>query len=226
MLQFLFDNKKKNKIQIHTHTRTCCNTNKWYKNSVVVLNCFFNFVFNYNCRINASDEYVVPAVEWYGIMEIDVKQRRQNQRNRRRERAQRMQAERDKDVAIGGSGGGVVGGGNGASTTGAGAGIDPDSGEEDVAAAGGGGAPHVRDKPPRPPLRRKKPKEPSPLLEEDIIDGFSILGFKSYEDLEVSKNLFKYFELKLGHISFGIILILILTYEDIHTFKYLLLEKS
>lgn len=119
---------------------------------------------------------MVPAVEWYGIMEIDVKQRRQNQRNRRRERAQRMQAERDKDVAIGGSGG--VGGASAA-------GIDPDSGEEDVTTATGG-APHVRDKPPRPPLRRKKPKEPSPLLEEDIIDGFSILGFKSYEDLEVS----------------------------------------
>lgn len=73
-----------------------------------------------------------------------------------------MQAERDKDVAIGG----------------AGAGADPDSAEEDA-------APHVREKPPRPPLRRKKPKEPSPVLEEDIIDGFSILGFKSYEDLEV-----------------------------------------
>lgn len=99
-------------------------------------------------------------------MEIDVKQRRRNQRNRRRERAQRMQAERDKDVAIGG----------------AGAGADPDSAEEDA-------APHVREKPPRPPLRRKKPKEPSPVLEEDIIDGFSILGFKSYEDLEVRYKL-------------------------------------
>lgn len=81
--------------------------------------------------------------------------RRSKQRNRRRERAQRMQAEREKDVV-----GGV-----------------PDSAEEDGSL--------VREKPPRPPLRRKKPKEQSPLLEEDIIDGFSILAFKTYEDLEV-----------------------------------------
>lgn len=95
-------------------------------------------------------------IELFKAMEIDVK-RRKKQRNRRRERAQRMQAERDRDV--GGAG-------------------DPDSAEEDSSV--------VREKPSRPPLRRKKPKEPSPLLEEDIIDGFSILGFKTYEDLEVS----------------------------------------
>lgn len=86
--------------------------------------------------------------------------RRSKQRNRRRERAQRMQAEREKDVV-----GGV-----------------PDSAEEDGSL--------VREKPPRPPLRRKKPKEQSPLLEEDIIDGFSILAFKTYEDLEVRRTLF------------------------------------
>lgn len=39
-------------------------------------------------------------------------------------------------------------------------------------------------KPPRPPLRRKKTKEA--IYDEDIIDGFAILAFKSYEDLEVS----------------------------------------
>lgn len=35
-------------------------------------------------------------------------------------------------------------------------------------------------------------EEESPLLEEDVIDGFSILAFKSYEDLEVRRrgNLF------------------------------------
>lgn len=93
-------------------------------------------------------------------MEIDVK-RRKKQRNRRRERAQRMQAERDRDVGVAG---------------------DPDSAEEDSSV--------VREKPSRPPLRRKKQKEPSPLLEEDIIDGFSILGFKTYEDLEVNKKIF------------------------------------
>lgn len=50
---------------------------------------------------------------------------------------------------------------------------DGDSGDEDVIPA----------KPPRPPNRRKKSKEP--LCEEDIIEGFSILQFRTYEDLEV-----------------------------------------
>lgn len=45
----------------------------------------------------------------------------------------------------------------------------------------------VREKPQRPPNRRKKSKEA--LVEEDIIDGFAILGFKCYEDLEVSETL-------------------------------------
>lgn len=54
---------------------------------------------------------------------------------------------------------------------------DGDSGDEDVIPA----------KPPRPPNRRKKSKEP--LCEEDIIDGFSILQFRTYEDLEVSENI-------------------------------------
>lgn len=89
-------------------------------------------------------------------MEIDVKQSKQ--RNKRRERAQRMQAERDKDA----DGVGIV---------------DGDSADEDS------------KKPIRPPQRRKKAnifKEPSPILEEDVVDGFAILSFKSYEDLEVS----------------------------------------
>ncbi|CAH1116333.1 unnamed protein product [Phaedon cochleariae] len=51
--------------------------------------------------------------------------------------------------------------------------LDGDSGDEDVIPA----------KPPRPPNRRKKSKEP--LCEEDIIDGFAILQFRSYEDLEL-----------------------------------------
>lgn len=41
--------------------------------------------------------------------------------------------------------------------------------------------PLVRPKPPRP---RKKNKDP--LFEEDLLDGFAMLAFKSYEDLEVS----------------------------------------
>lgn len=50
---------------------------------------------------------------------------------------------------------------------------DGDSADEDI----------VREKPQRPPNRRKKSKES--LVEEDIIDGFAILGFKTYDDLEV-----------------------------------------
>lgn len=42
----------------------------------------------------------------------------------------------------------------------------------------------AREKPQRPPNRRKKSKEPQ--FEEDIIDGFAILAFRTYEDLEVS----------------------------------------
>lgn len=43
-------------------------------------------------------------------------------------------------------------------------------------------------KPHRPPIRRKKTKEPT--FEEDIIDGFAILAFRSYEELEVSRPYF------------------------------------
>lgn len=52
----------------------------------------------------------------------------------------------------------------------------PDSGDDDENV--------VREKPQRPHNRRKKNKEP--LVEEDIVEGFSILQFRSYEDLEVS----------------------------------------
>ncbi|VVC89298.1 unnamed protein product, partial [Leptidea sinapis] len=52
---------------------------------------------------------------------------------------------------------------------------DGDSGEDESPA---------REKPPRPPARRKKSKEP--LGEEDIIDGFAIMAFRTYEDLEAT----------------------------------------
>lgn len=113
-------------------------------------------------------------------MEIDVKQSKQ--RNKRRERAQRMIAERDKDAASDGAAtsGGPTAGGPGSMGAGGpgGCGLDPDdSADEDM--------PVSREKPPRPTVRRKrKEKDPSPVLEEDIIDGFAILAFKSYEDLE------------------------------------------
>jgi len=86
---------------------------------------------------------------------------RTQQRNRRRERAQRIQAERDnkKSAEVGGK-------------------INDDSADESP----------TRQKPSKPPNRRKKAKEP--LYEEDIVDGFAILAFKSYEDLEVSPDHF------------------------------------
>ncbi|XP_060803106.1 autism susceptibility gene 2 protein isoform X2 [Amyelois transitella] len=52
---------------------------------------------------------------------------------------------------------------------------DGDSGEDESPA---------REKPPRPPARRKKSREP--LGEEDIIDGFAIMAFRTYEDLETA----------------------------------------
>ncbi|XP_060523223.1 autism susceptibility gene 2 protein homolog isoform X2 [Cylas formicarius] len=79
------------------------------------------------------------------------------QRNRRRKRAQRMQQELKETKA------------NKANAD--------ESEAEDV----------IPKKPPRPPNRRKKQKEllKEPLCEEDIVDGFSILQFRSYEDLEL-----------------------------------------
>ncbi|OWR44021.1 hypothetical protein KGM_206481 [Danaus plexippus plexippus] len=54
---------------------------------------------------------------------------------------------------------------------------DGDSGEDESPA---------REKPPRPPARRKKSREP--LGEEDIIDGFAIMAFRTYEDLEKTSH--------------------------------------
>lgn len=111
-------------------------------------------------------------------METSVKSTKQ--RNKRRERAQRMQAEREKDAD--GVGADVI--------------ADGDDSDDDSR----------KKSPIRPPQRRKKAassnavannnikdnnnstqfKEPSPILEEDVVDGFAILSFKTYEDLEVS----------------------------------------
>uniref|UniRef100_A0AAR5QAP4 Uncharacterized protein n=1 Tax=Dendroctonus ponderosae TaxID=77166 RepID=A0AAR5QAP4_DENPD len=79
------------------------------------------------------------------------------QRNRRRKRAQRMQQEL-KDTRA-----------NKANAD--------ESEAEDV----------IPKKPPRPPNRRKKQKDllKELLCEEDIVEGFSILQFRSYEDLEL-----------------------------------------
>lgn len=134
-------------------------------------------------------------------MEIEAKQR--SQKNRRRERAQRMLAQRESlatakqqqqqqqsqqsrqrppnDEE------------------------DSHSGEDEDPAGGGGGlgakTGHPRDghsrppRPPRPPRPRKKSSlaaanQKEPPFEEDIIDGFAILGFRTYEELEVRGTIF------------------------------------
>ncbi|XP_059480502.1 autism susceptibility gene 2 protein homolog isoform X2 [Neocloeon triangulifer] len=80
---------------------------------------------------------------------------RTQQRNRRRERAQRIQAERDIKKS-------------------AEVKLNADDSADDESP--------TRHKPTKPPNRRKKTKEP--VYEEDIVDGFAILAFRSYEDLE------------------------------------------
>jgi hypothetical protein len=44
----------------------------------------------------------------------------------------------------------------------------------------------IKVKPPRPPRKKVKETLKEALYEEDIIEGFSFVGFKTYEDLEVS----------------------------------------
>lgn len=106
---------------------------------------------------------------------MEIDVKHSKQRTKRRERAQRMQAERDNVV------------------DGVGLAEDPDSADEDS------------KKPIRPPQRRKKiVKEPSPILEEDVVDGFAILSFKTYEELEVSG---------IFYIKFGICLCRVQTHK-------------
>lgn len=45
-------------------------------------------------------------------------------------------------------------------------------------------SPPVRQK--RPPTRKKRIKEP--VFQEDIVDGFAFLCFKTYEDLQVGPS--------------------------------------
>lgn len=53
-----------------------------------------------------------------------------------------------------------------------------DSGEEDEISA--------KEKAPRPPPPNRRKKKEIALFDEDVVDGFAILSFKSYDDLEVS----------------------------------------
>ena len=77
--------------------------------------------------------------------------------------------------------------------------------------------PLVRSKP------RKKCKEPS--FEEDIVDGFSVLSFKTYDDLEVS---FYYFNLVIGDVNIDKFpqLISMITIKKILHYKKLMVNKS
>jgi len=53
-----------------------------------------------------------------------------------------------------------------------------DSGEEDELS--------TKEKAQRPPPPNRRKKKETTLFDEDVVDGFAILSFKSYEDLEVS----------------------------------------
>jgi hypothetical protein len=43
----------------------------------------------------------------------------------------------------------------------------------------------IKVKPPRPPRKKVRETLKEALYEEDIIEGFSFVSFKTYEDLEV-----------------------------------------
>uniref|UniRef100_A0A1B6L2Q1 Uncharacterized protein n=1 Tax=Graphocephala atropunctata TaxID=36148 RepID=A0A1B6L2Q1_9HEMI len=47
----------------------------------------------------------------------------------------------------------------------------------------------TREKPQRPPPPSRRKKSKDPVFEEDVIDGFAILSFKTYEDLESTVRL-------------------------------------
>jgi len=55
-----------------------------------------------------------------------------------------------------------------------------DSGEEDEIS--------IKEKAQRPPPPNRRKKKETALFDEDVVDGFAILSFKSYEDLEVSDS--------------------------------------
>ena len=46
----------------------------------------------------------------------------------------------------------------------------------------------IKVKPPRPPRKKVRETLKEPLYEEDIIEGFSFVSFKTYDDLEVRKD--------------------------------------
>jgi hypothetical protein len=101
--------------------------------------------------------------------------RQRSQRNKRRERAQRMLLERRQrlnceerfdDGAVKSGIGCFPGKARGV-------GVDSDAEDGPIARSA---------RPPRPQPRKKR----EPLYEEDVIDGFSVVSFKSFMDLSVS----------------------------------------
>lgn len=58
-----------------------------------------------------------------------------------------------------------------------------DSGEEDEELSA---AKEKAQRPPPPNRRKKKETAAAAMFDEDVVDGFAILSFKSYDDLEVS----------------------------------------
>lgn len=148
-------------------------------------------------------------------MEIEAKQR--SQKNRRRERAQRMLAQRES-LATAKQQQQQQQQSQQSRQRPPNDEEDSHSGEDEDPAGGGGGlgakTGHPRDghsrppRPPRPPRPRKKSSlaaanQKEPPFEEDIIDGFAILAFRTYEDLEV-RDRFRVFSFFL-FISFFIL---------------------
>lgn len=147
-------------------------------------------------------------------MEIEAKQR--SQKNRRRERAQRMLAQRES-LATAKQQQQQQQQSQQSRQRPPNDEEDSHSGEDEDPAGGGGGlgakTGHPRDghsrppRPPRPPRPRKKSSlaaanQKEPPFEEDIIDGFAILAFRTYEDLEVTyKLLFLFIPLYLIRLS-------------------------
>lgn len=74
-----------------------------------------------------------------------------------------------------------------------------DSGEDDEISA--------KEKASRPPPPNRRKKKETALFDEDVVDGFAILSFKSYEDLEVSNNLIYELFLHIFKVFFDFVLI-------------------
>lgn len=130
-------------------------------------------------------------------MEIEVKQR--NQRNRRRERAQRILAQRESLASAKQQQQQTAR--HRPDEEDSHSGEDEDTGGLGLEISRGNRPRDNHQRPPRPP-RPPRPRKKSslaganakePPFEEDIIDGFAILAFRTYEDLEVLFSFYYYY---------------------------------